>query len=313
MNGEHRPTREASALGGAPKPAARLRAVFVEDLPPERLVRLEIVKLLANHGLEAIVSVRPWNVPATLDAQRVLEDAGVPVTLWPMLDDAAGRWVNVRTVAAMRAFTSVLVDQANARPLAPPLRVLLDLEPPIEDLRGVIASRSLLAMGRLARVLTSSAGGRDLEALVRALEAEGSQVSAALVPFVLADGPLGAVSRLLGVPAAHGTFDPPWIMAYTTLFAGYSRGHVDRDRAVRLLATAARRARATMGPSAAIALGCVGRGALGDEAVYVDVDQLAEDVQTAIREGIDRLALFDLGGVLERAEPERWLRAFAGC
>ena len=303
MNGEHSPAPAQSV-------SCRLRAVFVEDLPEAELVRPAVVKLLVDHGLSAIVSIRPWNVAATVDAQRTLEAAGVPVTLWPMLADEAGRWVNVRTVEAMRGFVGAIVDAASSGPAAPPLRVLLDLEPPIDDVRAVLASRSFVAMARLVGILAAPGGGRDLDALVCSIETAGGHVSAALVPFVLADGPLGAVSRLLGVPAARGTFDPPWIMAYTTLFAGYSRGYVDRARAVRVLAKAARRAKRTFGPSAALALGCVGRGALGDEAVYRDVDELSEDVATCIREGLDRLALFDRGGVLARPDPERWLRAF---
>ena len=306
MSGEHRPSSRASGETRS----ARLRAIFVEDLPEAELSRPAVVKLLVDHRLSAIVSIRPWNVVATIEAQRALEAAGVPVTLWPMLADDAGRWVNVRTVAAMRVFVGAVCNRAVCAPDAPPLRVLLDLEPPIEDVRAVLQSRSLVALGRLMGILAVPGGGRDLDALVRSIEAAGGDVSAALVPFVLADGPLGSVSRLLGVPAARGTFDPPWIMAYTTLFAGYSRGHIDRPRALRVLAKAACRARRAFGPAAALALGCVGRGALGDEAVYPDVAQLSEDVATAIQEGIDRLALFDLGGVLARPEPERWLKAF---
>ena len=307
MNGEHRPSG-----GSAGQVAARLRAVFVEDLAEAELILPATVKLLVDHGLSAIVSVRPWNVEATLTARRALEAAGVPVTLWPMLADEAGRWVNVRTVHTMRSFVASIVDQIERGPGATKPRLLLDLEPPIQDVRAVIASRSFIAMARLLGILAARGGADELDALVRVIQAADGEVSAALVPFVLADGPLGGVSRLLGVPANRGTFEPPWIMAYTTLFAGYSRGYIDRARAVQILGTAARRARLVFGPSAALALGCVGRGALGDEAVYRDVEELREDVDVAIREGIDRLALFDLGGVLSRPEPERWLRAFVG-
>lgn len=305
MSGEHRPSG-----GGDGDARTGARAVFVEDLPAAELVRPATVRLLVDHGLSAIVSVRPWNVDETFEVRRTLAVAGVPVTLWPMLADAAGRWVNVRTVAEMRGFVARLIERAAREPGAVPLRVLLDLEPPIDEVRAVLDSRSFLALGRLIRILAAPGGARDLDALVRSVGLAGGEVSAALVPFVLADGPLGAVSRLLGVPAARGTFDPAWIMTYTTLFAGYSRGYVDRAQAKEILAQAARRARRIFGQGAALALGCVGRGALGDEAVYREVDELSEDVAIAIREGIDRLALFDLGGVLAREAPERWLRAF---
>lgn len=305
MTGEHRPS-----AGGPGDAQTSSRAVFVEDMAAAELVKPATVKLLVDHGLSAIASVRPWNVDETLAARRTLEAAGVPVTLWPMLADAAGRWVNVRTVAEMRRFVDGLVERARGLPDGGPLRVLLDLEPPIDDVRAVLASRNLVALGRLMRLLSAAGGARELDGLVRSIALAGGEASAALVPFVLADGPLGGVSRLLGVPAARGTFDPAWIMAYTTLLAGYSRGYIDRPGATRVLTEIARRARRVFGPGAALALGCVGRGALGDEAVYRDVDELSEDVNIAVREGIHRLALFDLGGVLARGAPERWLQAF---
>jgi hypothetical protein len=286
--------------------------VFVEDLEPSELLRPAVVKLLVDHGLAPIVSVRPWNVTETLEARVALEQAGLPVTLWPMLDDAAGRWVNVRTVAAMRPFVQGIADAARTSAPTLPLRVLLDLEPPIDDVRKVIHSRSVFALARLAGILAAPGGTRELAALVGDLRQRKGEVSAAVVPFVLADGPLGGVSRLLGVKTSRAACDPAWIMAYSTLFAGYSRGYVDRARALGLVGMAARRARQRFGTGAALALGCVGTGALGDEAVYRDHEELAADVAVAIREGIERLALFDLKGVLGRAEPERWLGAFVG-
>jgi hypothetical protein len=290
----------------------RARAVFVEDVEPAELVRPEVVKLLGDRALAAIVSIRPWNVTETLEARATLEAAGVPVTLWPMLDDADGRWVNVRTIPAMRAF----IDKCLAHPAfvscPAPRRVLLDREPPIHDVKAVLQSRSALALATLAGVLVSAGGSRPLDGLVAHLRAGHVEVSAAEVPFVLADGPLAGVSRLLGVGSAPPGIGTAWIMAYTTLFSGYSRGYIDRSRATTMLAAAARRTRRRRGDAAALALGCVGQGALGDEAIYRHVDELAEDVSIAVREGVDRLALFDLRGVLRRSDPAAWLDAFVG-
>lgn len=286
-----------------------VRAVFVEDLDPEELRAGAVVRLLRERRIEAIVSVRPWNVEATLSARVALEAAGVPVTLWPMLADDAGRWVNVRTARAMRAFVEDVLHAAG--PAAVP-RILLDFEPPIDDVRRVLRRPGELY--RLSRSLASAEGSAELAALVDRLGAKGSALSAALVPFVLADGARELASRLLGVSANASlpSFGTAWIMAYTTLFAGYSRGLVDRRGALALLRFVAGRTRKRFGEKAALALGCVGRGALGDEAVYRSPAELREDVAVARRSGIERLALFDLGGVLARGEPEAWLEAFSG-
>ena len=61
---------------------------------------------------------------------------------------------------------------------------------------------------------------------------------------------------------------------------------------------------------ASISLGSVGVGALGDEQPYRSVAELAHDVSLARACGVDDLALFDLGGVLQKARPQDWLDAF---
>jgi hypothetical protein len=100
-------------------------------------------------------------------------------------------------------------------------------------------------------------------------------------------------------------------MAYTTLFAGYSRGLIDRPRAVRMLAAIAKRTIAGWGERAAISLGCVGTGALGNEATYARVEELYEDARVAASYGISTLSAFDLGGMVRRGGAEVWLDAFA--
>jgi hypothetical protein len=310
------PSAPPSSVPGRPSalppevPSVRIRAVFVEDLEPTELCTPEVVKLLGDRSLEAIVSVRPWNIEETLHARATLEAAGVPVTLWPMLDDAAGRWVNVRTIPAMSAFIDKVIDHPLLDARSSKVRLLLDREPPIHDVKAVVQSRSALALAKLAGVLVAAGGSKPLDALVERLRAADIELSAAEVPFVLADGPLRGVSRLLGVGSSPAGIGTAWIMAYTTLFSGYSRGYIDRAKATSMLAAAARRTRRRRGPAGALALGCVGPGALGDEAVYQHVDELAEDVAIAVRAGIDRLALFDLRGVLRRSEPAAWLDAF---
>jgi len=76
-----------------------------------------------------------------------------------------------------------------------------------------------------------------------------------------------------------------------------------------LLAASCRAAKERFGAIAGASLGAVGKGALGDEAVYRSVGELREDVAIARRAGIDDLTLFDLGGALQRPPMEAWLDA----
>ena len=83
-----------------------------------------------------------------------------------------------------------------------------------------------------------------------------------------------------------------------------------RESAGAVLSEGARLTRLRFGRRAGISLGAVGKGALGDEPVYRDVSELAQDVAIARAQGVDDLALLDLGGVLARPNPEAWLEAF---
>jgi hypothetical protein len=99
-------------------------------------------------------------------------------------------------------------------------------------------------------------------------------------------------------------------MLYTTLIEGYSKGILRRDDARALLSVGCGAAARAFGGRASVSLGAVGAGALGDEPVYPDPEALADDVAIAIAAGVADLWLFDLGGVLSRGAPERWLSAF---
>jgi len=110
--------------------------------------------------------------------------------------------------------------------------------------------------------------------------------------------------RLLATPISDLDSDRVEPMAYTSLFEGYSAGTVDRRVARDLL----RRLGAER--PAALSLGVVGGGALGDERAYRGVDELADDVAIALATGVEQLSLYALDGVLERGPIERWLDAF---
>jgi hypothetical protein len=99
-------------------------------------------------------------------------------------------------------------------------------------------------------------------------------------------------------------------MLYTSILEGWSHGLLRRADALALGAAGCAASRARFGAKAGASLGAVGPGAFGDEPVYRSPGELAEDVGAARAEGVDDLALFDLGGVLRRPPAEAWLEAF---
>jgi hypothetical protein len=304
----------------------RLR-VYCETLPYETVARPRTVALLRRHALEVVLAVQPQQLAGLPQVARVLRDAGVPHSVWPMLSDDEGRWASAANAAAFAAFvraaTDALVDAG-----APPREVLLDLEPPFAHARALAVSagsrgprpgspwRALLtalrARPRPAPFAVLDAASRELGAAVDALHARGIGTASAVWPLVALDAP-GARGwqALLGTPVDALPTGRVSVMMYTSILEGWSRGALRRGDATALLRAASARVERRWGPRAGLSLGCVGAGALLDEPVYRDPQELAEDVTLAREAGVRDLSLFDLGGVVRRAPSEAWLDAFA--
>lgn len=297
--------------------------VYAEELSAEALLAPDVLSLVRAHDLELVVSVRPGSLVPACEALAALREEGVVAHPWPMLDDEHGRWASAETMARFAPFALGVLDRvaalfAKAGRSTQGARLVVDLEPPLFAMRELAAhrhpARAALAAGvfaarRLGATARHAEGLSQLAALGREARRRGFGLEAALAPLAL-PGPGGRalaplLERLLGTPAPRGLFDVVTVMAYTSLFEGYAR--VDRPRARALLRLFARGCRERFGDAAAVALGCVGVGAFGDEAVLRSPDELCDDLALVRGEGVRDVALFDLGGVLGRPPAERWL------
>lgn len=321
-------------------PATR-RRLWCETLPYDELTSPRVLGLLSRYGVEVMVAVRPWHVAEIGEVVRRLEGAGVGAALWPMIEDAHGRWASARSATAFIGFVDELLAAVpEAREVA------IDLEPAIAELEKWKAWRPRWGQRAAERAGTSSetAGAEADPPSWRArapspvasswpareaafLAASSSfsaaiarwrqppahparRVTTALLPLLAFDTASSWLARLLGTPADELPVDVHSVMAYTSLFEGWSRGLVGRRRAEWMLGLCARRARTRWGARAGLSLGAVGTGAFGDEPVYRAPAELARDVAIARAAAISDLSLFDLGGVLRRAPAEAWLDAF---
>lgn len=282
-----------------------MRRIYSETLPFPRVVASETMALLARYELEVVLAVRPWDLTDLPDVARALRDAGVSLSVWPMLADADGRWASVRNAPA---FAELLLRTCDALASAPPRDVLLDLEPPF-------ALAKALAEGARPRLRAPpDVGGlaaRTLAGAAEELHARGITTSMAVWPLVALDPPgRRGWQNVLGtpvdaVPAAHVS-----AMMYSSMIEGWSRGALRRGDALALLSAATTRTARRWGARAGMSVGCVGTGAFEDEPTYRGPRELAEDVAVVRASGVTSLALFDLGGVLARPPAEAWLDAF---
>lgn len=282
--------------------APRLR-VFAETVDRAQLCRPEVLHALRERGVQLVLAMREEAPRAVIEAAH---GAGVSVAIWPMLDDARGRWASTANAAELSSFTRERLD-ALARDGALPDQLCLDLEPPLPRMRRALDTGVVL--GRVTG--DHSHATAELCALIDHAAQLGVGTWAAVVPLVLADRQ-GAPSwqRLLGTPVDALPLQRVCVMLYTSLMTGYSRGALRRRDAEFLLARAAARTSHRFGARASIALGATGRGALGDEATYRNLDELRTDVAIVRAAGIRDIALFELGGVLARPDWQAWLDAF---
>jgi len=300
------------------------RRVYSETLPHADLVRPRTLQLLSRYGLEVVLAVRPWDERGLPDVARALRDAGVPLSIWPMLSDEQGRWASVHNAAAFSRLTLSVCDALESAGTRP-RDVLFDLEPPFAQASSLAAafatrSRDGERISRLASSLTRApaplfeAASKTFAGAVGEIHGRGITTSMAVWPLVALDPPgARAWQSLLGTPVdALGTGHVS-VMMYTSILEGWSRGTLRRHDTTALLAAATARTMRRWGGKAGISLGCVGTGALEDEPVYRDPTELAEDAAVARAAGCTQLTLFDLGGVLAREPAEAWLEAFVSA
>lgn len=283
------------------------RRVWCETLPLSELADPALLRSLARHGIDVLAAVRPDDLPRVAPLLSAARAGDVTVGLWPMLDDREGRWASAHNHTRFDAFVDETLRAAAPHPVA---ELALDLEPPIGLVSAWLGTRGATALpaGPLRAAL-----GPAHATLRRRLDAtteRGVAVSAAVIPMVVLDDARAAGwQRLLSTPVDHLPWSHVSVMAYTTMFEGWSGGALGRADARWMLATCCRRARARYGAAAGISLGAVGIGALGNEPIYRSPEELRDDVAVAVAEGIDTLTLFDLAGALRRPPLEAWLEA----
>lgn len=274
-------------------------------LPPRALSRA--LKPLGDRGIELLAAVRGDEVDDVPELLRACDGEGVRCGLWPMLDDAHGRWPSVANARRFERYAARLLDAVPTAVRPPDLA--FDLEPPIHEVaRWWSRTRVAPSAG------SATEGWPDAVARFAALAARvrgtGAEALAAVVPMCLYDPPGdGGWQRVMGTPIDAVPWDRATAMLYTSIFEGWSRRALSRDHARALLVDGCRRVLSRFGERGGVSLGAVSTGALGDEPTYRDPAELADDVALCVGEGVHDITLFDYAGVIRRAPADAWLDA----
>lgn len=300
---QNRPRFIGSLLSEAPValvilPSVR-RRVWCETLSYDQLASGSLDRVLQRYRVGLLLAVRPWQLEEVGDVVRKFQGSGVAVGLWPMVADVHGRWANAASHGHFIAFGDQLLAKV---PFADEL--VIDLEPPLD-----VLTRWKMGRPTWSPMQPSYAAVRAAFAAAVERWRLTMRVTTAVMPVVAFEFGSEWLQRLMGTPVSSLACDSHSLMAYTSLFEGWSRGLVNRRRAEVLLTACAKAARLRFGARAALSLGTVGPGVFGDEPSYRDPAELRRDVALASAAGIDELSLFDLGGMARRGPVEAWLES----
>lgn len=285
--------------------------VWAETLSFEVLRTPETLRLLRDRGLTLLAAVRPWELAHVGALCLSAHGSGVPLGLWPMIDDSDGRWASAGTLERFARFVSLVLD--TVPPEAPIAELAVDLELPFGLAKSFVDGlRARKKTVSLPRNPSQEETLSRFDALSAMLTTAGVRRVAAAMPMVLIDPHQGQGlwQNALGTPVLDRHWDHISVMAYSSLFEGWSARSLNRRAALSLLRWCATQTLARHGPRAGISLGAIGPGAFGTEPTYRSPHELAQDVSLCRREGVEDLTLFDLGGAISRGPAERWLDAF---
>ena len=243
---------------------------------------------------------------------RAAEAAGVEVHLWFLLPLEDGYWPNEENIDVFASEVMRLLDWIAAEGLVA-AAVVYDLEPAFEYsevLRAGLASGTFDEVEALMRTHMDEASylaARDtLAAHVRAVQARGLRANAVTYPQVLDDLGDGDhdLQDALDIPVEGVPFDSVSFMVYQTTFAEAGTGWIGPG----LIRSYAADANRHFGERATIALGLVGNAGIFDHtgAIYDEPASLAEDIAAARAEGVNRVEVYSLDGMVELGL-ETWL------
>ena len=224
-----------------------------------------------------------------------------------MLENEKGRWLSNENIETFLEFCNRLIGISFDKQVAPE-SLVLDVEPPISQMQEWWKPRLKKHTKQLKGHVRPK---RPLGDLKKALNQMSVDLHVAVLPLLALDNDQsnsGWQSKLKA-PDEWNRADVIHVMTYTTLFQGYSKGLINRNDTLRILDLFCSSSKKLFRERAALSLGCVGQGALGDEAIFKSPNELAIDVGLVKSKGVTNIAVFDLGGMVRRGPLDVWLDA----
>ncbi len=291
------------------------RRVWSEFLPFDEVRRPETLRLLGTHDVEPILAVHvEADLQSLSETIRSARRAGLRPWIWPLLAKDHGYWASEQNSGEWKARVDEILstlESENARPSG----IAVDLEPPLAIV-NLTRSMQVVEWMQLVRrhldPIRFESSVMSWRAIALGLSARGYETLGITTPMAAHD-------LRDGQPVWQDLLETPWIdvpwsswgiMAYNSMVAGYSKGVLNIEEARACHHPLLVRINQSFGARGHVSLGLTGTGVLEDEAVYSSPDDLALDVAAAKAAGITDIGVFCLEGILDRSDPESWLKKF---
>lgn len=269
------------------------RRVWCETLSHLELLRF--APLLEGRDIEVIVAVQPSTLSTLREVMQGLRDRGIPASVWPMLENDAGRWLSNGTAEAFVPFLTQVEHQLGP---ASEHAYVIDIEPHFAVLQA-LAQRRVPPLPRYGKP------SAELAAWAQAARGRGATLRTANMPTQVFAPLRRTMNALFGLPLVEAPHHN--VMLYSSMIAGI--GRVSRRTTERIMHAVLNAGKQHFGSALGVSLGTVGPGAFGDEPCYRSADELRRDMMIAKAHQVAEIALFDLGGIVRSKMPEAWLEA----
>lgn len=137
------------------------RRIYSELVPLDVLVRSPALPELARRGMQLLFAVQPGQLEGALALLERAAELDLSAGVWPLIDDAHGRWLNPRHARVFETWATQLLDVVEASG-APMDAVVLDLG--LDGARRTALER-LVAFAELGADCLYAPGVRDPEAI----------------------------------------------------------------------------------------------------------------------------------------------------
>lgn len=255
------------------------------------------------------------------DALRdLLRDAAtqrVELRIWPLLPRDQGYWPNETNIQRFDQYVGRILAWLKAQGLSAGA-IIYDMEPAIaysktlEQANKLGLGASVKLMRQHLNPAAHAMARQQLIASVRAVQQAGLRAQCVTFPQVLDDLGDGDndLQDALDIPVHGVPWDEVSFMVYQSTYARMLGSWIGPD----LIRAYSAAARAAYGDRATIALGVVGKGGVMSTGfqLYKDPATLQQDIAAARAEGIKRLEVFSLDGMLTSAKPAAWLSSLGG-